>query len=277
MHEIRTQIASGAKPDIVVQKAPTKVGRTTGLAAISIARQEARQHNQRREDRHVNLADSATVIFRRKRYQAAVANVSKHGVMIDADIEPRVGERMEIQFEDCNRTLCYVRWVKGRRIGLEFTAETVLIAPARVRELIISGRRAGEQPPSLELKPERPPRQILMLRAVLHCGLGSLDVKLRNISVNGAMIDCDDDLLVGSPVVMEMAGGGAVAVEARIRWCRSGQIGLLFDRPFDMRMLAQPQEASSNLRYVKPDYLTTDGRDDSPWSARTVGLRPEDL
>jgi hypothetical protein len=91
------------------------------------------------------------------------------------------------------------------------------------------------------------------------------------------MVHCEENLLVGSPVVIEMAGGGAVAVEARVRWCQSGQIGLLFDRHFDMRLLAEPAKPSGIRHYVKPDYLTSDGQPDSPWSARTCGLRPEDL
>ncbi len=278
MHELRRQIESGEKPEVVVKKGGRQQSRTTGLAAIPITRQESRRHNQRREDRHVNLADKAIITFRRKRHEIEIVNVSSHGVMIQADIEPRVGERIDIRFEDCNPTVCYVRWIRGSQIGLEFTAETVLIAPAEIRELIVSGRRAGEQPPKLELRAERPPRQKLMLLGTLHCGLGSLEVKLRNISAAGAMVDCEDDLLVGSPVVVELAGGGAVAVEARVRWCRSGQIGLLFDRPFDMRLLAEPPKVVSAIRhYVKPDYLASDGHEDSPWSARTVGLRPEDL
>jgi len=278
MHEIRAQIATGTKPELVVAKARSKDGRTTGLAGISIARQEARQHNQRREERLLNLADVATVTFRRKRYDVRVVNVSRHGVMISADIAPRVGERMEIRFEDCNRTACFVRWIKGSRIGLEFTTETVLIAPADIRELIVGGRRSGEQPPRLEIKGERPPRQNLYLSGLLHCGNGSPAVKVRNISANGAMVDCGENLLVSSPVVLELAGGGAVAVEGRVRWCQSGQIGLLFDRPFDMRLMAGPvQTAASGRTYVKPDYLTTEGQADSPWAAKTCGLRPEDL
>ena len=277
MHETRMQIETGQKRDLVASKAASAQKRPTGLATIPIARQEARRHNQRREDRHLNLADRASILFRRKRYEVDVVNVSSHGVMLDADIEARVGERIEIRFEDCNPTLSYVRWVKGRRIGLEFAAETVLIASASVRELIISGRRAGEQPPKFEIKADRPHRHVLMLRGTIHCGLGSLEAKLRNISAAGAMVHCDEDLLVGSPLVLELAGGGAVAVEARVRWCRSGQIGLLFDRPFDMRLLAETPPPSAIRHYVKPDYLTSEGQADSPWAARTVGLRPEDL
>ena len=279
MHEIRSLMENGGHRDVVFKKDPGQP-KTAGLARIAIARQESRKTNQRREDRHIDLADSAVVTFRRKRIEVGVVNVSPHGVMIESDIEPRVGERIDIRFEDCNRTQCRVRWMKGRQIGLEFDSETVLIASADVRELIVSGRRAGEQPPKLEIRPERPPRQKLVWKGVLHHGVESGEVYLRNISANGAMLDCAEDLLAGTVVVLEVTGTGANP-QGRVRWCRSGQIGVLFDQPFDMRVLAEvkpPAKPKDEIRrYVRPDYLASEGRADSPWAARTVGLRPEDL
>jgi hypothetical protein len=283
MHEIRSIMAGGGRREIVARKDADRSDRprTGGLAAIAVKREESRKTNQRREDRHMNLADKGVITFRRRKIDVAVINVSTHGVMIDCDIEPRVGERINISIEDCNQTRCAVRWIKGRHIGLEFAEETVLIAPADVRKLIISGRRAGEQPQKLEMKPERPARHTLMLRGVLHCGIESHDVRLRNISAAGAMVDCGEDLLVGAPVVLELSGGGAVAAQGRVRWCRSGQIGLLFEAPFDMRLLADgsPVQAAERpaSRYVKPDYLGSEGDPESPWAARTYGLRPDDL
>lgn len=281
MHEIRSLMENGGLREVTFKKDPEVPQRkTAGLAGIAIARQETRKTNQRREDRHLNLADSATITFRRKRIQVDVANVSPHGVMIESDIEPRVGERIDIRFEDCNGTQCCVRWVKGRQIGLEFASETVLIASSEVRELIVSGRRAGEQPPRLEIRPERPPRQKLVWKGLLHHGVESGEVYLRNISANGAMLDCSDDLLVGTAVVLEVTGTGANP-QGRVRWSRAGQIGVLFDQPFDMRVLAEvkaPQKPVDAVRrYVRPDYLSSEGSPDSPWAARTVGLRPEDL
>jgi hypothetical protein len=171
--------------------------------------------------------------------------------------------------------------VKCRRVGLEFASETVLIASAEVHELIAGGRREGEQPPRLEMRPERPVRHTLMWTGVLHFGVESMDVRLRNVSAAGAMLDCDQDLLPGTVVVLEVAGTCVGAVQGRVRWCRSGQMGVLFDQPLDMRLLADPPPARAPSegirRYVKPDYLASDGSPDSPWSARTCGLRLEDL
>jgi hypothetical protein len=283
MHEIRSLMQGGGNREIVVRKGGERAAPrpTAGLAGIAVRREESRTTNQRREDRHMNLADKAVITFRRKKIAVEVVNVSSHGVMIDSDIEPRVGERVQISIEDCNQTRCAVRWIKGRHIGLEFAEETVLIAPADVQKLIVSGRRAGEQAEKIAMKPARALRHALILRGVLHCGIESHEVRLRNISANGAMLECGEDLLAGAPVVLELAGGGAVAAQARVRWCRSGQIGLLFEAPFDMCLLADStpvKPPSSGVKhYVKPDYLGSDGDPDSPWAARTYGLRPDDL
>jgi hypothetical protein len=283
MHEMRSLMQNGGHRELVVKKGHGSgaQAKTAGLTGIAIVREEARCTNQRREDRHMNLVDGAAIIFRRKRIEVEVINISSHGVMIESDIEPRLGERVEIRFEDCNRTMCSVRWVKGRQIGLEFAAETVLIAPPDVREYIVSGRRAGEKPPKLEIKPDRAPRQSLIWKAILHFGIESLPVRLRNISREGAMLDCGEDVLAGTPVVLQLDGAGANAVQGKVRWCRSGQTGVHFDEPFDMRILAgvapSREPAVTSARYVKPDYLGSEGDEESPWAARTYGLRASDL
>jgi len=282
MHEIRSFVKNGGTREIVVRKAADRADqrRSAGLTGIAIAREESRTTNQRREARLVDLADRAEIVFRRKRLDVHVANVSAHGVMIESDIEPRIGERIHISFEGCNRTQCTVRWLKGRHIGLEFAQETVLIAPREVRDYIVSGRREGEQPPRIEIKQDRPPRQRLFWSGTLYYGVDQSEVRLHNISANGAMLDCGEDLLVGTVVVLELAGGGANALEGRVRWCRSGQLGIAFEAPFDMRILAEVKPSSkveSIRHYVKPDYLTSEGNPESPWAARTDRLTLDDL
>jgi len=284
MHEVRKLVENGGErtEDIVVKKTAHRSGmKMGGLTAIAIPRQECRRTNQRRDGRHANLVNEAVITFRRKRITVPVVNVSSHGVMIRSDIEPRVGERLDIQFHDCNRTICYVRWLKGGQIGIEFASETILITPPHPGDLVPGGRRAGEQPPKVELKTDRPDRHAMMLKGLLHVGIESVEARVRNISAKGAMLDCDEDFLVGTPVVIELAGGGALAVQGCIRWCQSGQIGVLFDETFDMQLLAEggaTKHCKTDLpRYVKPDYLASDGCEDSPWAARTYGLRPQDL
>ena len=281
MNEFRSMVFKGESREIVVKKNDGRPRqKPNALSDIAVVRQETRKTNQRREDRLLNVVDRAVITFRRKHIEVDVINASSFGVMIKADIEPKVGERIHIQFQDCNRTECNVRWVKGRRIGLEFANKTVLIAPPEVQEYLISGRRGGETPPRLELKPERPQRHNLLWSGVLHIGIESMIVKLRNISSAGAMLDCAEDIPVGTTVVLEFGGSVGEAVSGKVKWCRWAQAGIGFDEPFDLRVLAdaRPPDPTEVVvpRYVKPDYLAMED-ENSPWAARTYGLRPEDL
>jgi hypothetical protein len=246
------------------------------LAALPIPRSEARTSNQRSEDRHLNLAERAEVRFRGRRYDVGVVNVSRHGAMIEAPIEPRIGEKMQIRFERLNRTDCTVRWVRGGRIGLEFAQETEVIAPAAVKELIVAGRREGERPSLDEAQASRAPRHSLLWKAVLHWDHGTFKVRIRNISAEGAMLEGAGELPADSGILLDLGDGGAVS--GHVRWARSGQFGIRFERRFDMRRLVRqpdPQEAVPAM--VKPAYLESELDANSPWAAAWDKFTPEDL
>jgi len=180
-----------------------------------------------------------------------------------------------LRFADCNPQ-CFVRWLRDGRIGVEFSDETLVIAAKDVRELIIGGRRAGERP-TLSLRKERAARQSLILMGELHWRSGSTAVRLRNISADGAMLDAQEDLAANSEVVLELPG--VVAAPGEVRWCRSGQIGIRFDRPLDLAGLAlgHHQQAPQSPHMLKPDYLKSELDPDSPWAARWQRLMAEDL
>lgn len=280
MNELRAIVTAGPRgPLLATRKAKRRAeADEPSLAALAIPRTESRKCNQRREDRHLNLADRAELRFRGRRIEVAVINVSRHGAMIEAAVEPRIGERMQIRFDGCNRTDCAARWLRNGRIGVEFAHETQVIAPAAVRELIVSGRREGERESAKpEERHERPPRQSLLWKAVLHWDHGTLAVRVRNISAEGAMLEGGEELAQDTGVVLDLGPGGTVS--GRVRWSRSGQLGVRFDKRFDLRTLvpAERPRAAELPKVVKPAYLETELDADSPWAAAWDKLNPEDL
>jgi len=281
VHELRSMMSEGARGPALLAKRATKrpaspAEEGPSLTALSIPRTETRTYNQRSEDRHLNLADRAEVRFRKRAYEVAVVNVSRHGAMIEAPIEPRIGERMQIRFEGLNRTDCTVRWIRGGRMGLEFAQETAVIAPQAVKDLIVAGRRQGERPALPEEKHNRAPRQSLLWKAVLHWDHGTFKVRIRNISAEGAMLEGAGELPPESGIVLDLGEGGTVS--GHVRWARSGQFGVRFDERFDMHRLvrqSEPHEAVPAM--VKPAYLESELQADSPWAAAWDKFRPEDL
>jgi len=286
MHELRSMVTGGPRTALLAERAPRRrkaEEQGASLASLAIPRTEVRTSNQRREDRHLNVADRAELRFRRGKYDVAVLNVSKNGAMIECALDPRIGERLQIRFEGCNRTDCTVRWIRGGRVGLEFSRETEVIAPAAVKELIVAGRREGEQPtpdPAPEGAPDAPParapRQSLLWKGVLHWDHGTFKVRIRNISSEGAMLEGSGELPEGAGIVLELADAGSVP--GKVRWARSGQFGVCFDARFDMHRLVRHEEPKTEApSLVKPHYLESELDADSPWAAAWEKFTPEAL
>lgn len=277
MHEIRKIVNDGDKRDPVARKnrGPTPDRKPDADFANMVRREEARKTNQRHDERYMHVIETATVKFRGRYETVEILNVSSRGAMVRAKIEPKIGVRLNVRFEDCNWVESIVRWVNGDRIGLEFTNETIIIAPAKMRDLIVSGRRDRERAVGISLGHQREPRQHLLWKGVLHWNQESREVKLRNISPRGAMLTEAVDLQPYTPVVLELAGVGGI--QGEVRWCRAGHIGVRFSSKFDLSLLERADPEVTGPAMVKPDYLKSETDAESPWAASWDWLRPEDL
>lgn len=275
MHELRSTILSGeARPaTLVTRKAKTKAegAAVGGLTKIAIKRQEARVTDQRLEDRLRGIVERSTIVFRRRRQEVEVVNVSSRGAMIRAEIEPRIGEKMDLLFDDKNRTKCIVRWVREGRIGLELVDETILWT---------SDRNAGpvfqpEAPAPVHAVSDREPRQKLLRAGTLYWSGISIPVRLRNISGGGARVESGRELCPGAEVELDLGEAGFQIAE--VRWSKDGQVGLRFAESFDIESLAPSHKAERPPEVLKPAYLETELQPDSPWAARFERLSLTDL
>jgi hypothetical protein len=284
MHEIRSSILSGdVKPGPVKRKGAGKSrdgANLGGLSKIPIKREEARVTNHRTEDRHRDVVEETTIVFRRKRHIVRVVNVSSRGAMIEADIVPRIGESLDILFTEENKTRCAVRWIRGDRIGIEFVNETILWESAPQGPVFrYEGQTREEAAKEAEAQAfvDRPTRQRLLRSGTLYWSGISIPVRLRNISSGGARIESERELCSGAEVELDLGEAGFHVAE--VRWSNDGQIGLRFAGDFDLDTLApaavQSQGPSPDV--LKPAYLETELRPDSPWAARFERLSLTDL
>lgn len=257
MHEVRANLRPDAEPrsPLVVQKRGG-AGKEASLTAIPVKRSESRSSNQRSEERRRDLVDSTTVYFRRQKYDAVVVNVSSQGTMIECAIEPRIGETLDIQFADCNRTKSIVRWVRDGRVGLEFIEETIILASLRVKEQIFGSTASADGSPPKPIY-SRSKRHGLVWTGTLYWTFEAYSVKLRNISATGAMLEGDCSIAAGEKIRLNLAEAGMVTGE--VRWCRGGQIGISFDERFDLRNLAhsKPTAAVPINMTLKPQKIDT--------------------
>jgi hypothetical protein len=81
---------------------------------------------RRGEARSEALAATALLHFRGRPHRVPVLNISSRGTMIESALEPRLGEPVLVEFDQCSRIHAFVRWSRDGRIGLNFGHELVL-------------------------------------------------------------------------------------------------------------------------------------------------------
>ena len=117
---------------------------------------------------------------------------------------------------------------------------------------------AAEARPSAEVAGfGRPPRHRLIRVGQLRIGEDAMPVRLRNISEGGAMIESDRPLETGARVALDLDAAGLL--DAEVRWSQRGQIGLRFDRGFQLGKLARSSRKSGAVKMLQPDYLQPAG------------------
>lgn len=284
MHEIRSSILGDDKPGspIASKAKPRRDGGAGlgGLTRIAIRREEARVTDQRSEDRLRDKVVQSTIHFRRRKHQVRVVNVSSRGAMIESDIEPHIGERLDIQFTEDSRTRSIVRWVRDTRIGIEFADETIVWDCSAAEAPVFHYRpernesRDESQPPSPRAIVDRDTRHTLLRTGTLYWSGIAFQVRLRNISSGGAQVEADEDLRQGTEVELDLGEAGFQMAE--VRWSKDGSVGLRFAGDFDIGSLA-PASVEAAPEVLKPAYLETELREDSPWAARFERLQLRDL
>ena len=280
MHEFRSTIRSAEEaPATPIASKAKKAGAASlgGLTALAIKRTEARLTNHRCEDRLRDIVDETTIVFRRRKQSVRVVNVSSRGAMIEFAAEPRIGEKLDILFTDENKTACVVRWVREGRVGVEFLNETIFWDSAQTNGPVFRDGGKAPEPAAPREVLEREARQTLLRNGTLYWSGISIPVRLRNISSGGAKIESEQVLVAGAEVELDLGDAGFQYAE--VRWAKDGQVGLRFATDFDLDTLAPAAAASTPQTpdVLKPAYLETETRPDSPWAARFERLSLTDL
>jgi len=92
-----------------------------------------------------------------------------------------------------------------------------------------------------------------MRRAITCIDDETVEVKLRNISSMGALVDCPLAVAPGTPLTIDIVGVGPVL--GVVRWAQSGKFGLRFDNSFDLGRLAPKKERRTDPAMLRPWYV----------------------
>jgi PilZ domain len=113
-------------------------------------------------------------------------------------------------------------------------------------------------------------RQTLIWKGVLHHDNQSTDVRVRNISTSGAMIESPIPLRVGSEPVLQLSDN--VSISATVEWTVDEHMGVSFREPFDLALLAQVRPVVTRPTWAPPDSAVQ-----AAWDRRLRRLSPAQL
>jgi len=262
MNKFRSAIFGGDAPAPGGPLVSEKRGHDTdgdNLASVAVPRDAARTADHRDDDRHRLVQKTASVRFQRKTHLVDLINLSGGGAMIGSDIKPRLWDRVDLILGEGGAIECAVRWIRGDRIGLEFAHETRIDCAPEQRDAVLLEviRRSfpeiclAETSPPLEKESNEADdsrraahRHPLIWNGQILWQHDSHNVRLRNISASGALIDTAIDFPSGAELLLDLGEGRQLF--ANVGWSRTGQAGLVFRNPFDLSKLAgvRPQIAA---------------------------------
>jgi EAL domain-containing protein (putative c-di-GMP-specific phosphodiesterase class I) len=99
----------------------------------------------------------------------------------------------------------------------------------------------------------REPRQTLMRRAITAIDGNLQEIRLRNISVKGALVECDAPIAPGTQLTLDIVGVGPVS--GIVRWAQASRFGMQFSEPFDLTRLAPKREKPNDVTMLRPWYV----------------------
>ena len=268
---------SGSEEPVLRSKRPTGV-KSDEINSINVRREEIRRSNSRASDRHRLSSESATMTHKRKTSPVDLINVSGGGAMVEADCAAKLWDKVELSLGEHGTIECAVRWIRGRRLGLEFAHETRLDCSADEQAHILRAA-IGRSFPDMEFSDAPEPevvvareneqraasRHPLIWSGLLHHDYQSTPVRIRNISATGAMIESAAAVRVGAEPLLELSD--SLSISATVEWCVGDQVGLRFHQPFDLVQLAEAAPHIAPAEWVPPAYLNQASASESPWNS----------
>ena len=265
------------------EKRPSGASEEAGLGSVSVPRATKRSADHRDGDRHRLTSEQAELQIRGKRRSVDLVNLSGGGAMIATDAELQMWQKVHLIMGGEFKIECAVRWIRGGRIGLEFAHETQIESDPATRDTMLldvlkrsfPDIKSAPPPPvkeprekkggiSVESQRREAPRHPLIWSGEIHYNHSSERVRLRNISESGALVESPLSFPAGAEVLLDLGAAGQHF--AKISWAHGDQIGLKFDRPFDISVLSKSKPEVADHRWARPEYLRSPTEAAAAWN-----------
>ena len=181
------------------------------------------QADQRQAARYIPIIRTAKLIAPAGEMLCVVRDVSATGLRIRLFSPLPTGAEMLLEFRNGEQQAVTMVWQKDDTVGLSFANEI------NVARLLEDGR--------MESRRSRPLRLNLEAKGLLHARGETRFAMVRDISQQGAHVECAIRLAVSEPIRFSL--GSIAPITAKVRWRREGHYGLVFDQVFSFDELAQ--------------------------------------
>lgn len=267
---------------------PSTAAEDESFAELTVRRETVRQANHRDGDRHRLDEPLVEIVHEGERRTVTLVNLSGGGAMIEGGDGLKLWDRVFLQLGDCCQVEAAVRWIRGSRYGLEFAHETridgsqeettrmlravisrsfpdvVAKAEAHQKEQVTAPSKAASATANQRDHVERELRHPLIWSGLVHYDHQKFEVRLRNVSAGGALVECSHPLHVGAELLLELGKAGSFF--ATVYWAHGDAAGLKFQQPFDLQHLASATPTVASERWVAPDYLRDSHSANGPWA-----------
>lgn len=160
-----------------------------------------------------------------------IRDVSETGLSAETDVQLDVGQSVHLSFDEKAFFTGVVRWVRGRRFGLEF--KDAVTFPIGVD--IDHGFAEGHRP--------RSHRVSLNLTGRLNTGRPPRPATVRNVSRLGMLIETSTGLVTGQHLLVRL--GKRPLVSGRVQWVRGGKVGVQTSREISALQLVYCDDLSA--------------------------------
>ena len=93
-----------------------------------------------------------------------------------------------------------------------------------------------------------------MRRAIAAINGQTTEIRLRNISAMGALVECEENVAPGQTLAIDIVGVGPVV--GIVRWAHAGKFGVQFNEQFDLARLSAKRQKGNEVTMLQPWYVS---------------------
>ena len=186
--------------------------------------------------------------------RGAASTTKRNGAIIRAIVTLAESLEMDTTAEgvETHDDLCLIR-----ELGVSQVQGYIFGKPMPADEALAMANQARVTAEGFQT--QRQPRQRLMRRAIASLDGQPVEIRLRNISAMGALVESDRSVAPNEAMTIDIVGVGPVS--GIVRWAQSGKFGIQFHEEFDITRLAPKKEKNASSQPILTQWYVGQQKD----------------